>query len=100
MTVGTLFSQILQLIHHVGIANMQTAGDLPQALHRKGTNLHTFVKPARPTDQVRAEIVNANTSWADIMGKITMDQYYSALATFTSATGKLKLTKETSTLQM
>ena len=94
VTVGKSFSQILQLIHHVGIANRQTAGDLPHAFERKDTHLNTCIKPARSTDQVRAEIVYANISWAEIVGKIMMDHYDSGFASFTRATGKLNLTKD------
>ncbi len=68
MTVGKFFFQILQLIHHMGIANRQTAGDLPQAFERKVKNPNKFLKPTLPRDQVRAESVNASTSWTDNIG--------------------------------
>ena len=61
--------QTLQLLHHLGIASSQISGDLPQAFERKVTHLNKFAKPARPTDNVRAEIVNANISWAENVGQ-------------------------------
>ena len=70
------------------------SGDLPQAFERKVTQLNTFVKPARPTDNVRAKIANANRSWAENMGKIMMSHYDSTLASLLKATGKLALNKE------
>ena len=70
------------------------SGDLPQAFERKVTQLNTFVKPARSTDNVRAEIANANRSWAENMGKIMMSHYDSTLAPLLKATGKLALNKE------
>ena len=94
MTVGKLFFQILQVLHHMGIASRQMSGNLPQAFQRKVTQLNKFVKPARPTDNVRAEIDNANSSWADNMGKIMMSHYDCTLASILKATGKLALNKE------
>ena len=38
-TVGELFFQILQVLHHAGIASRQMSGDLPQAFERKVTTL-------------------------------------------------------------
>ena len=67
--VGKLFFQTLQVLHHVGIASRQMPRDLPQAFERKVTHLNTFVKPARPTDNVRDEIVNGNISWAENVGQ-------------------------------
>ena len=94
MTVGKLFFQILQVLHHVGIASRQMSGNLPQAFQRKVTQLNKFVKPARPTDNVRAEIANANSAWAENMGKIMMSHYDCTLASLLKATGKLALNKE------
>ena len=70
------------------------SGDLPPAFERKVTHLNKFVKPARPTDNVRAEIGNANISWAENVGKIMMTHYDSTLASLLKATGKLTLKKE------
>ena len=39
VTVGKLFFQILQVLHHVRIASRQMSGDLPQAFERKVTTL-------------------------------------------------------------
>ena len=64
-------------------------GDLPQAFERKVTHLNKFVKPARPTDNVRAEIVNANISWAENIVKIMMARYDSMLTSLLKATGSL-----------
>ena len=94
VAVGKLFFQTLQVLRHVGIASRHMSGDLPQAFERKVTQLNTFVKPARPTDNVRAEIANANRSWAENMGKIMMSHYDSTLASLLKATGKLALNKE------
>ena len=69
VTVGKLFFKILQVLHHVGLASRQMSGDLPQAFERKVTHLNKSVTPVRPNDNVRAEIVKANISWAENVGQ-------------------------------
>ena len=76
------------------MASRQISGDLPQAFKCKVTHINKCVKPSRPTDNVRAEIANANRSWAENMGKIMMSHYDSTLASLLKATGKLALNKE------
>ena len=70
------------------------SADPPQAFERKVTHLNNFVKPARPTDNVRAEIVNVNISCVENMGKVMMARYDSTIASLLKASGKLTLTKE------
>ena len=65
-----------------------------QEVHRKILHLNKFVKLAHPTDQLRAEIVNVDTSFTERMVRTMINHYDYALASLIRAMGKSKLTKE------
>lgn len=89
-----MFYQVLQLLHHIGVAKEQAGGNPSKAFERKTSHLDKFVRPARPDNSVRRDIRQANLAWATGMGKIMLNHYQTTLNRITDTLAGTYISKE------
>jgi len=93
-STGKAFYQILQLLHHIGIVKEQALGNLPKSFSKKTDHLNTFVRPARPDDNVKRQIRATNLAWASDMGNVLLNHYQTTLNIITETLSKSSLSKD------
>ena len=93
-SLGKLFYQLLQLLHHATIAKHQSNGKLPLAFQKKLAQLSTFLTSARPTQTIRNKLQEVNVSWAKQIGTTVLNHYRESLDSMTAILRKFDPSRE------
>ena len=71
---------VVQLLHHAGIVERQSDGQLTKALEKKVNSLDKFVKPGHLCLRISDTIGCLNREWARGVGVALSDRYVDALS--------------------
>ena len=70
-----LYFQLIQTIHHLGLAKKQVEGEASKAFQHKIKELNNFIKPAQPNGSILAGINEVNKNWALDMAYMLTQHY-------------------------